>query len=112
MDTGHDRSKADIAGALPDLAGLQAMLKQAQQSLSDLRAEGVAGGGAVRVTMSGERRLTGIKIDPRVLADADPESLEELILAAANEAFDSLAKARTGAVGSALGLPGLFGEQP
>lgn len=87
-------------------AAVTEMLASAQRNLASVTSEGVAGGGAVRVTLNGERRMTAITITPEVLESGDAEILQDLILAAANEAFEKANASKNEAVG---GLAGLFG---
>src|SRR5262245_20327625 len=78
------------------MKNLGAVMKQAQQmqskmaafqeSLGELRMEGVAGGGKVKVEVNGKHELIGIKLDPEVVSAGDPELLEDLITAAFREA--------------------------
>jgi DNA-binding YbaB/EbfC family protein len=87
-------------------AAVTEMLASAQRNLAAVTSEGVAGGGAVRVTLNGQRRMTAIPIAPEVLESGDAEMLQDLILAAANEAFEKASASKNEAVG---GLAGLFG---
>ena len=72
---------------------IQAMMKQAQQmqerlkkQMTDLRIEATAGGGMVTVVVSGDKTLQSITIDPEVVSKDDVEMLQDLILAAVNDA--------------------------
>ena len=92
------------------------MMKQAQQlkerveqEMSTLRVEGNAGGGMVTVTMSGNKQLLSIVIDPEVVSKDDVPMLQELVLAAVNDALrkvDEGLKNKVGGIMSGLGLPG------
>jgi nucleoid-associated protein EbfC len=93
-------------GADSPFAAVTEMLASAQRNLAAVTSEGVAGGGAVRVTLNGERRMTAITIAPEVLESGDAEMLQDLILAAASEAFEKANASKQEAVG---GLAGLFG---
>ena len=77
-------------GANP-LAAAQEMLAKAQAELAAATVEGTAGGGAVKVTMSGDQKITGIAIQPDVVDPDDVEMLQDLIIAAVNQ---GLARAR------------------
>ena len=106
------------------------MLKQAQQMQQDMAAkkeelesavyEVSAGGGAVKVTINGKREIQNLEIDPDLIDPDDPETLQDIIVAAVNEAIrkvdeteaEEMAKI-TGpmsALGMGLGggIPGLF----
>ncbi len=72
---------------------LQQMMKQAQQmqermqrEMAALKIEATAGGGMVTVTVNGEKQLLALKIDPEVVSKDDVEMLQDLILAAINDA--------------------------
>ncbi len=65
---------------------LQAKLMKAQEELGKLTVEGSAGGSAVKVTMNGHQKILSVKIAPEVVDPADVGMLEDLILAAINDA--------------------------
>ncbi len=93
---------------------IQKLMKQAQQmqermqrELDELVIEAAAGGGMVKVKMSGHKQLLALEIDPEVVDPADPGMLQDLVLAAVNEAarrVDEAMQSRLGALGG--GLPG------
>ena len=92
---------------------MQAQMAKAQEELAHETVEASAGGGMVTVTATGAGEITEIKIDPKAIDPDDPELLEDMVLAAVNEALrssQSLIEAKLGpAMGglSGLGLPGL-----
>jgi nucleoid-associated protein EbfC len=89
---------------------MQARLEKIQQELEEAQVEGTAGGGAVRVTANGLRTVTSIKIDPDAVDPADTEILEDMILAAINEAMtqaEALSQEKMGALTGGLNIPGL-----
>jgi hypothetical protein len=97
-------------GANNPLANAQAMLAKAQQELAESSVEGTAGGGAVRVSMNGEQKLTGITIAPGVVDPDDVEMLQDLIMAAIGDASEKAAALQAesfGAITGGLNLPGL-----
>ena len=72
---------------------IQQMMKQAQQmqerlqqQMAELRVEGNAGGGMVTVIVNGAKQVQSLKIDPEVVSKDDVEMLQDLILAAVNDA--------------------------
>ena len=72
---------------------MQQMMKQAQQmqerlqkQMAELRVEASAGGGMVTVVINGAKQLQSIRIDPEVMSSADVEMLQDLIVAAVNDA--------------------------
>ena len=96
---------------------LQKMMKQAQamqaklqEELGSMEVEAQVGGGMVTVKMSGHKQLTGVTIDPEVLDPEDPEMVQDLVLAAVNEATRKVDEALQGKLGNLTsGMPGLFG---
>ena len=102
-------------GAKGGLAGqLQAIQKQmleAQEALGEKTVEVTAGGGAIKVVMTGHQKLQSITIDPEVVNPEDVEMLQDLIVAAVNEAVEAsqnLAADEMGAITGGLNIPGLF----
>jgi DNA-binding YbaB/EbfC family protein len=72
---------------------IQSMMKQAQQmqerlqqEMAQLRVEATAGGGMVTVVVNGSKQIHSIKIDPEVVSKEDVEMLQDLIVAAVNDA--------------------------
>ncbi len=66
---------------------MQRQMEEATQELQEKEATASAGGGVVEVTVSGKREVTKVKIDPEAVDPDDVEMLEDLIMAATNEAF-------------------------
>jgi DNA-binding YbaB/EbfC family protein len=92
---------------------MQARLAQLQEELAATVVEGTAGGGAVRVEVNGLRAVQRVKIDPAVLDPDDVELLEDMIVAAINEAMkraEEQASQKLGSLTGGLGLklPGLM----
>ncbi|MGI8593371.1 MAG: YbaB/EbfC family nucleoid-associated protein [Solirubrobacteraceae bacterium] len=91
---------------------MQADMMAAQEKLKDERVEASAGGGMVKVVVSGDLEVKEITIAPDAIDPDDPELLSDLVLAAVNEGLRSaqeLAASRLGGLGGMgdLGLPGL-----
>ena len=87
----------------------KAMQEKLQRQLEGLSVEAAAGGGMVSVTMNGHKVVTGVKIDPEVVDKDDVEMLQDLVIAAVNEACRKVDEATQQQLGSmAGGLPGLF----
>jgi nucleoid-associated protein EbfC len=86
----------------------QAMQNKVQAELSAMRLEGSAGGGLVRIEMSGEKEVLSVKIDPSVIDPADVETLQDLVLAALRDAARQVDEAVQKKTASMLGgmLPG------
>ena len=94
---------------------MQAEMMQAQESLKDETVEASAGGGMVKVVMSGDMELRSLTIDPDAIDPEDPELLQDMVTAAVNEglrAAQELASSKLGGITGGLGgggLPGLPG---
>jgi DNA-binding YbaB/EbfC family protein len=89
---------------------VQQMQEQLQKQLDDLVVEASAGGGMVAVKMNGQKQLVAVQIDPEVFASRDAEMLQDLVLAAVNEAarrVDEQLASRMGNLASGLNIPGL-----
>lgn len=90
---------------------MQAQMAKMQEELAALTVEGSAGGGMVTVSANGQGDIMSVKIDPEVLGDGDVEMVEDLVLAAVNEALrrsKDLAAEKMGKVTGGLGSLGLF----
>jgi len=89
----------------------QEMQKQFQEKMESITVESSSGGGMVTVKMNGKKELLSVEIDPEVVADADLEMLQDLILAAVNDAsrkVDDAMKEELGGLTGGLNIPGLF----
>lgn len=87
----------------------QEMQEKLQKELGETVVESSVGGGMVTVKMSGHKQLVSVEIDPEVMDPDDPEMLEDLILAAVNQAVRKVDEALQGKVGSmAAAMPSLF----
>ena len=96
---------------------IQAMMKQAQemqqrlqQQMTDIRVEATAGGGMVTVVVNGHKHLLTLKLDPEVVSKDDVAMLQDLIVAAINDAHrkvDDEMKRSMGGMMSGLNLPGM-----
>ncbi len=101
---------ADFPGGVPDLSGLLSQLQNFQQHVTEAQdllgaeeVEGSAGGGAVRIRVSGELSFTSVRIDPNVLESDGVQVVEDLVLAALRDASSKLQQARQQALGAAMG---------
>ena len=89
---------------------MQQRLAKVQQELEHETVEASAGGGAVTVVVNGKQQFQSIKIDPAAVDPQDVAMLEDLVLAAINEAMDKvqqLAAGRMGAITGGMNIPGL-----
>jgi len=71
---------------------LQKKLLAAQEELAEMTVTGNAGGKAVQVTVTGDQKCVGVKINPKLLQDADAEKLQDLVQEAVNNALDASRK--------------------
>jgi hypothetical protein len=98
-------------GLASQLQAMQKQMMETQESLGSKTVEVSAGGGAITVVMTGHQKLQSIKIDPEVVNPEDVEMLQDLIVAAINEAVDAsqnLAADELGSLTGGLNIPGLF----
>lgn len=89
---------------------MQADMARVQAELATAMVEGTAGGGAVRVMVTGQQEVVSVTIDPEVGQGGDLEILQDLVVAATNDALRrarGLAEEKLGAVTGGLRLPGL-----
>lgn len=80
-----------VGGPNPMMAQLQKLQRQMEEAQGKLGEESVsatAGGGAIKVTMTGDQKCTDVEIDPDFLKDADAEMLNDMVLTAVNLALD------------------------
>lgn len=91
---------------------LQAQLEALKEEVGKRRVEASAGGGMVVVEANGNQEILSIKIDPEVITPEDPQMLEDLVLAATNEALRKvreLVASEMGKIAGGLGkIPGLL----
>ena len=90
---------------------VQQMQEQMQRRMSELRVEGSAGGGMVKATMSGSKELVAVTIDKEAVDPNDVEMLQDLVVAAVNEAarkVDEEMQSSLGAMTGGMKIPGLF----
>src|SRR6478752_1580 len=105
----------DMNQLFQQVGQMQEQMQKAQAELANETVEATAGGGMVTVTANGTGEIKQIKIDPKAIDPNDPEMLEDMILAAVNEAVrsaHSLMESKIGGIAGGLGglgLPGLGG---
>jgi nucleoid-associated protein EbfC len=98
--------KGGQMGMMQQIQKLQEQLAQTQEQLAQETVNYSAGGGAIKVVMTGDQRCQSVEIDPELLKDLDVDMLQDLVLAAVNGALDAsraLASERLGPL--AGGLP-------
>jgi nucleoid-associated protein EbfC len=106
----------DMNKLMQQVGQMQEEMQKAQEELANETVEATAGGGMVKVVANGAGEIKEIKIDPKAIDPNDPEMLEDMILAAVNEAvrsahslMESKLGGLTGGSLGGLGLPGLGG---
>lgn len=90
---------------------MQEQMAKMQEEMESKTFEATAGGGAVKVTVAGNREVQGIEISPDVVDPDDIEMLQDLIVAAVNEGMrkvDADSASQMGALTGGLNIPGLF----
>jgi DNA-binding YbaB/EbfC family protein len=87
----------------------QKAMAEAQERIASMRVEGNAGGGLVRVTASGDGKVTAVSIDPKVIDPSDPSLLEDLVTAAVGDAQRQAQALQEREMGSIMGGSGLGG---
>ena len=104
-----------MAGMMKQAQKLQAKLAEVQKDLREKLVEGTAGGGMVVVTANGQQEIVGVRIKPEVVDPEDVEMLEDLVMAAIEQAREKagelaqqeMAKATGGLLPPGMGLPGI-----
>src|SRR6187549_3529899 len=102
----------DLNAMMKQVQQMQSEMMEAQEKLKDEVVEASAGGGMVKVKMSGDLRLLEVTIDPEAIDPEDAELLQDMVLAAVNEGIRSaqeLATTKLGGIAGpgGLGLPGM-----
>ena len=101
---------ANPMGMMQQIQQIQQQILQTQNELADETISGTAGGGVVKVTVTGDQRCVGVEIAPEVLEDGDVELLQDMVLTAFNNALEAsrqMAEERLGPLASGLGGLGL-----
>ena len=110
----------DMGAMMKQVQKMQADMLKAQEELKDVTVDASAGGGMIKVTMSGDLELRSVEIDPDAVDPEDVEMLQDMVMAAINEALRAAQEAAnnkmggvTGGLGGGagglggLGLPGM-----
>ncbi len=102
----------DFGKLMKQAQKVQAKIGEMQEKLAEKKVEASAGGGMVEVEMNGKYKVLSIRIDPEVIDPEDSEMLEDLILAAVNEAHNEVNRMIKEEMSSITGglppMPGLF----
>ena len=94
------------AGMMQQLQRLQQQMAEAQEQLAQKTVTAAAGGGAIKVTMTGNQKCQSVEMDPALLKEVDSEMLQDLVLTAVNLALDKSRELQEQVMGPlAGGLP-------
>ena len=88
---------------------MQRQMEEQQKAMAEREFSATAGGGAVEVTVSGTKVVTAVKLDPEAVDPDDVKMLQDLIVAAANEALKKVDEEQTAQMGSLTGGMGGLG---
>jgi nucleoid-associated protein EbfC len=101
----------DIMGLMSKAKEMQAKMQAMQQEMETIEATGVSGGGAVKVTLTGKGGMKSVSIDASLVQPGEGEIIEDLILAAHNDAkakVEAVMAEKTQALTSGLQMPAGF----
>jgi len=104
------KGKGGLGGMMKQVQKMQAQMEQIQLDLENETVEGTSGGGMVRVVANGKQDIMEVHIDPEVVDPEDVEMLQDLIVAAVNQARQKAAELqneRMSAVTGGLNIPGM-----
>ncbi|WP_409296390.1 YbaB/EbfC family nucleoid-associated protein [Peribacillus sp. SCS-26] len=105
------RGGGNMQNMMKQMQKMQKKMEEAQANLGEEKIEGTAGGGMVTVVVSGHKEIIEVKIKPEVVDPDDIEMLQDLVLAATNDALkkaDQLTNQTMGQFTKGLNLPGMF----
>jgi DNA-binding YbaB/EbfC family protein len=107
MAKGYNRPMGGQSGGMmQQIQRLQQQMAEAQEKLAQETVTATAGGGAIKVTMTGDQKCQSVEIDPALIKDADAEMLQDLVLTAVNLALDKSRELQQQVMGPlAGGLP-------
>lgn len=101
----------NIGGLLKQAQQLQSKMQALQEELGKRTVSAQAGGGMVEATVNGRQEVLSLRIDPEVVSPDDVDMLQDLILAAVNEALNrsrEMVAQEMGKLTGGMGLPGMF----
>ena len=111
MPKGFGGIPGNLQGLMKQAQKMQEELQKVQAEASEIICEGSSGGGMVKVSASGDNRVVAVEIEKEVVDPNDVEMLEDLIVAACNEALrkaQEAAKDKMQKAAGGLNIPGLF----
>lgn len=104
--------KGGLGNIVRQAQKMQAQMQKVQEELAGKTVEASSGGGMVKAVVNGKQELLSVKIEPEVINPSDAEMLQDLIVAAVNEAIkrsQAMMSEEMGKLTSGLGVPGLGG---
>ncbi|GKU85288.1 YbaB/EbfC family nucleoid-associated protein [Niallia sp. NCCP-28] len=105
------RGMGNMQNMMKQMQKMQKKMAEAQEELGEKKIEGTAGGGMVTVIVTGHKEIVEVKIKEEVVDPEDVEMLQDLVLAATNDALkkaDELTNATMGQFTKGMNLPGMF----
>lgn len=105
------RGMNNMQGMMKQMQKMQKKMAEEQEKLKEETVEGTSGGGMVKVVMNGHKEVMDVEIDEEVVDPDDVEMLQDLIVAATNEALnkaDELSSERLGQHTKGLNIPGMM----
>ena len=103
--------KGGMGNMMKQAQKLQAKMLKMQEELAEQTIETTAGGGMVKVVANGRQQVVSIEIDPEVIDPEDAEMLQDLVLAAVNDALaksQEMVSSEMGKLTGGMNIPGLF----
>lgn len=111
MSKGYNRPVSSVGGGMMgQLRKMQEQLADAQQKLAEETVVATVGGGAVKITMTGDQHCTKVEIDPEMIKTIDADMLQDILLSGINRALNQskeLAASRLGPLTGGLGNLGI-----
>lgn len=110
LPQGYGGGQQNMQGMIRQAQKMQEMMQQKQTEIAEQEFRATAGGGAVEVVMTGKKELTEIKISPDVVDPEDIEMLQDLVIAAVNEAIrtvEEATEAEMSKITGGLNMPGI-----
>ena len=102
--------KGGMGGIYKKAQEMQKKMAEAQSEINSMKVEGYSGGGMVKTSVSGEKKILSLSLNPEILKE-DKEMIEDLVLVAINQALekvDVVSKEKMGSLTGGMNIPGLF----
>ena len=102
------RGMGNMQGMMKKMQKMQKEMVEAQEALNEQKFEGAAGGGMVKVTVTGQREVVEVNLDPSVVDPEDIEMLQDLVVIAVNDALKKVEETTNSTMGKftqGLNLP-------